>query len=222
MDQKIVVISHEASNQQNVNYDIEAFDNAAYGRHLMDNLAQRMGGEGEYAVFVGSLTSKTHNEWVDAAIAQQKEKYPKMTLVADKQETKDDQQIAYQKAKELLKAHPNIKGFQGSASTDVAGIGLAIEEAGLQDKTSVVGTSLVSISQKYLESGAVDLIRFWDPALAGYAMNKLAVMVLDGKQITDGMDLGLKGYEKLSLKGHVLYGQAWVDVTKENTKDYNF
>ena len=35
---------------------------------------------------------------------------------------------------EILKAYPNIKGFQGSASTDVAGIGQAIEEAGLQDQ----------------------------------------------------------------------------------------
>ncbi len=222
MDQGIVVIAHEASAQQNINYDIEAFDNKAYGEHLMDALAKGMGEEGEYALFVGGLTSKSHNEWVDAALARQKEKYPKMKQVGDKQETKDDQQIAYQKAKEILAAYPNIKGFQGSASTDVAGIGLALEEAGLQDKTTVVGTSLVSISKKYIESGAVDLISFWDPADAGYAMNKLAVMMLDKQPITDGMDLGIPGYEKLTLTGKVLYGKAWVDVTKDNLDKYNF
>ncbi len=57
MDQGIIVIAHEATNQQNVNYDIEAFDNAGYGAHLMDHLAKYMGAEGEFAVFVGSLTS---------------------------------------------------------------------------------------------------------------------------------------------------------------------
>jgi simple sugar transport system substrate-binding protein len=222
MDQGIVVIAHEASAQQNINYDIEAFDNKAYGEHLMDALAKGMGEEGEYALFVGGLTSKSHNEWVDAALALQKEKYPNMKQVGDKQETKDDQQIAYQKAKEILAAYPNIKGFQGSASTDVAGIGLALEEAGLQDKTTVVGTSLPSISKKYIETGAVDLISFWDPADAGYAMNKLAVMMLDKQEIKDGMDLGIPGYEQLSLQGKVLYGKAWVDVTKDNLDKYDF
>ena len=32
----------------NVDYDIEAFNNAAYGAFIMENLAQAMGGEGVY------------------------------------------------------------------------------------------------------------------------------------------------------------------------------
>jgi simple sugar transport system substrate-binding protein len=36
------------------------------------------------------------------------------------------------------------------------------------------------------------------------------------------MDLGVKGYNKIIMDGKVLYGAAWVDVTKENMKDYNF
>ena len=72
-------------------------------------------------------------------------------------------------AKEILAKYPNIKGFQGSASTDVAGIGRAVEEAGLQDKVSVVGTSLPSIAGDLLTTGAIDAIGFWDPAVAGAA-----------------------------------------------------
>ena len=188
----------------------------------MERLATCLGGEGEYAVFVGSLTSQTHNQWVDGAIAYQKEKYPNMTLVGDKNETFDDQQKAYEKAQEVLRAFPNVKGFQGSASTDVAGIGLAIEERGLQDQTCVIGTSLPSIAGQYLETGAVDGIGFWDPSLAGYAMNKLAAMVINGEEVKDGMDLGLEGYEKVKLDGKVIYGQAWVNVDKANMADYPF
>jgi simple sugar transport system substrate-binding protein len=221
-DAGIVVISHEAASQQNVSYDIEAFKNEDFGANLMEQLATCMGGEGEYAVFVGSLTSQTHNQWVDGAIAYQKEKYPKMTLVGDKNETFDDQQKAYEKAQEVLRAFPNIKGMQGSASTDVAGIGLAIEERGLADTTCVFGTSLPSIAGQYLESGAVDGIGFWDPSVAGYAMNKLATMVMDGQAVTDGMDLGLPGYEKVKLDGKVIYGQAWVNVNKANMAEYPF
>ena len=222
LDQGIVVISHEASNIKNVNYDIEAFDNAAYGAHLMDQLAKNMGKKGEYAIFVGSLTAKTHNEWADAAIARQKKLYPNMKLVTDRLESNEDQTVAYNKTKELLKKYPNLRGIQGSAATDPAGAGLAVEELGLQDKVSVVGTSLVSVSSKYLKSGATDVISFWDPADAGYAMNKLALTILEGKKIKAGDNLGIPGYNQVKLKGKVIYGQAWIDVTKENMNKYNF
>ena len=72
MDKGIAVITHEAASQQNVHYDIEAFKNEDFGANLMEQMAQCMGGEGEYAVFVGSLTSQTHNQWVDGGIAHQK------------------------------------------------------------------------------------------------------------------------------------------------------
>ncbi len=218
----IVVISHEASNAQNVRYDIEAFDNAAYGRHLMDELAKRMNSEGKYVVFVGSLTSTTHNEWVDAAIAHQKQKYPKMALVGSKNETTDDTKKAYQIMKDLLKTYPDIRGVQGSSAVDVVGAGQAIEEAGLQDKIAVVGTSIPSYAGELLKTGAVDLITAWDPATAGYAMNKLALLLIQGGKVTNGMDLGVPGYNKIKLVGKVIYGSAWLDMDKNNMGKYQF
>jgi len=222
MDAGIIVISHEASNQQNVNYDIEAFDNAAYGVHLMDKIGEITKGEGEYVVFVGSLTSKTHNEWVDAGIAEQKAKFPNMKMVGDKNESYDDSQKAYEKAKEILKKYPDLKGMQGSSANDIVGFGQAVEEAGLNGKIAVVGTSLQSMVGKLLDTDAVQMASCWDPAVAGQAMNKLALMIKNGETPADGMDLGLKGYEKLTLKGKVFYGSAWIDITKENQKDYAF
>jgi simple sugar transport system substrate-binding protein len=223
MDAGITVITHEASNQKNMDWDIEAFDNVAFGAGLMDLLAAGMGEEGEYAVFVGSLGSKTHNEWADGGIGRQKEAYPNMTMVGDKNESFDDAEIAYQKAKEILAAYPNIKGFQGSASTDVAGIGRAIEEAGLQDEVTVVGTSLPSIAGDLLPTGAIDAVGFWDPAVAGAACNKIAQMVINGEEIGAGTDLGIDGYHDLILVGdNVLYGNAAVYVDAETAGDYPF
>ena len=226
MARGIKVITHEADNQVNTLYDIEAFDNVAFGANLNVRLAKCMGGSGKWAVFVGSLTSKTHNQWADGGIANAK-KNPGMTLVESKQETADDAEQAYQKAKELIRKYPDIKGFQGSASTDVAGIGRAVEEAGLENKTCVYGTSLPSIAGKYMDSGAVDGIGFWDPADAGYVMNKVAQLVLQGKKITNGMDLGVKGYNKVSVSkgkgsGMIIRGNAFVDVDKANYKSYPF
>ncbi|WAJ29702.1 autoinducer 2 ABC transporter substrate-binding protein [Antarcticirhabdus aurantiaca] len=222
LDNKIVVVGHEGATLQNVTYDLEAFDNKAYGEHLMEALAQKMGGEGEYAVLVGYLTSVTHNEWVDAAIAYQKDKYPKMTLVGGKLESAEQQQQANAKVRELLRTYPNLKGIQGSAGEDVVGAALAVEEAGLNDQVSIVGTSLPSVAGAYLETGDIDMISFWDPAKAGYAMNVVAAKALAGETVKSDDDLGVEGYEKVRVDGKVIYGQAWVDVTAENMDEYDF
>uniref|UniRef100_UPI002869B3EC substrate-binding domain-containing protein n=1 Tax=Deinococcus sp. TaxID=47478 RepID=UPI002869B3EC len=55
MARGIKVITHEADNQTNTLYDIEAFDNVAFGANLNARLAKCMGGSGKWAVFVGSL-----------------------------------------------------------------------------------------------------------------------------------------------------------------------
>jgi simple sugar transport system substrate-binding protein len=226
MARGIKIITHEADNQKNTLYDIEAFDNVAFGANLNKRLEKCMGNEGKWTVFVGSLGSKTHNQWADGGIGNAK-KNAKMILVDAKQETADDADKAYEKAKEILTKHPDIKGFQGSASTDVAGIGRAIEEAGLNDKVCVFGTSLPSIAGKYIETGAVDGIGFWDPKDAGIVMNKVAQMVLEKKAITNGMNLGIKGYEKVSVtkgpgSGKIIRGSAFVDVDKSNYKNFPF
>jgi simple sugar transport system substrate-binding protein len=223
-DAGIVVISHEASNLINIDFDIEAFENAAYGAHIMDKIGSLTNGEGGYAQFVGTLTATSHNEWCDAGEALQREKYPNMQLVTDRLEDNEDTKTAYDKTRELLTAYPGLKAVQSSSMSGTAGVALAIDEMGLQNQVAVVGTCLVSVAGDYLESGAADMISFWDPALAGYAMNKLALLVLEGKKadITNGYDLGIEGYNNLVKQGSVLYASAWLDATKENMSDYNF
>jgi simple sugar transport system substrate-binding protein len=221
----IKVVTHEASNQKNTDVDIEGFNNAEYGAHIMDNLAKCMGEKGKYAAFVGHLTAQSHMEWVKGAYDQAQKKYPGIQRIGGPIEGLEDANVAYQKTKELLAKYPDIKGFEGSAATDVAGIGRAIQEAGLQDKTCVMGTSIPSIAGKYLDNGAVDKIFFWDPALAGQAQDKLAVMLAKGQEIKPGLDLGLKGYENIQrIPGspHGFAGNAWIDVDKTNASQYPF
>ena len=79
----IVVIAHEGASLTNVDYDIEAFSNSGYGAFIMDNLAEAMGEEGLYTTMVADVTNASHNEWADAAVAHQKEKYPNMTLLEE-------------------------------------------------------------------------------------------------------------------------------------------
>lgn len=220
--QGIIVIAHEASNLRNRHYDLEPFDNAAYGVHLMDHLAHYMQAKGEYLIVIGSLTTKSHSEWANAAITHQIDTYPQMSMAMRKIEDHDDPALAYQKTKELIAAYPNLRGILGIGMTGTEGAGRAVAELGLQEKIAVVGTGLVSVCGMYLKNGANKLISFWDPADAGYVLNKLAVMVLQDKPIVDGMDLGIPGYTHIKMEGTILYGSAWIDVTKENMLQHQF
>lgn len=223
--QGIVVVSHEATGMENVDIDIEAFDNAVYGEQIMDNLSECMGEEGKYVQFVGGLTAKTHMEWVGAAYDKQQAEYPGMTRVEDPIESTDNEDAAYRKAKEVLAKYPDIKGFQGSAGNDVPGIARAVEEAGLEDEVCVMGTSIPSAAEKYLANGSIDKIFFWDPALAGEAQLEIAKRLAQGEKVEEGTDLGIEGYESLKkLDGYdnVFVGDASVEADAETAKQYDF
>lgn len=228
MDAGIIVIGHEAATAKagTLNYDVEAFDNCAYGEEMMKEVATRMGESGQYIQFVGSLTNASHNEWQDCAKAYADANYPNLEFVA-KYESKEDQEVAYNTMKDVLKTYPDVKGVLGSAAGDVVGAGRAIEEAGLQDAVAVVGTSIPSYAGELLKTGAVDLAMAWDPATAGYACNVVAYKLIKGEAITDGMDLGVPGYEKIVIKKgengvDVIYGAAWIKMDASNMDDYPF
>ncbi|HHT14307.1 MAG: autoinducer 2 ABC transporter substrate-binding protein [Christensenellales bacterium] len=226
MDKGIVVITHEATTIQNADYNIEAFDNVGYGAYMLDELAKVMNEEGEYVCMVSFLTNAAHNEWTDAAIARQREKYPNMVLIPEEKiETEDNMEVAYERTKEIMKAYPNIKGFLGTASNDPPGAGKAIEELGKLGQAFAVGTSVTSVAGPYLESGAVSAATCWDPAEAGYAMNALALMILEGRrdEIKDGLDLGAPGFENITVvDDKYINGQGWIVITKENMSEYDF
>lgn len=223
----IVVIAHEGAALENVDYDIEAFNNELYGAFIMDNLAAAMGGEGLYTTMVADLTNGSHNEWADGGVKRATEAYPNMTLLeADPRvESHDNGDTAYNVAKELFKKYPDLKGIMGTSSFDAPGVARAIEELGLSGKVFTAGTGMPGDNAELLKSGAVQYLTLWDPALAGQAMVALAQKILAGEEITAPLDLGVEGYTALQFKegsDTVFEGQGWITITAENVDSFGF
>lgn len=226
MAQGVVVVTHEADNLVNTQADLEAFDNAAFGAALNERLAACMGGQGQWTSFVGTRGSRTHRRWIEGAEANAA-KHPGMALIAPLNESNDDAEQAYQAARELLRRHPGLRGFQGSASSDVIGIGRAVLEAGRAGQVCVVGTGLPVRSRALLDAGAIQAIGFWDPRDAGLALNRLAQRLLQKQVLSDGMDLGVPGYRRVSVRpgagrGVVVTGEAAVIVDRDGARAYDF
>ena len=219
----ILTFTHESVLSKNITYDFEAFDNAAFGRHHMDNLAKAMGEEGGYICFVGNLTAVTHNQWVDAEIAYQKQKYPKMKLLRDRLVSNETTQVAYEKTLEAIKTYGSeLKGVIGSSASDPPGAGLAVAEKGLQGKIAVVGTSIGSMAGSGLEDGSIKVVSIWDPQKIGEGAVAVIKAVLDKSKVADGMSV--PGLGKITIKGKVIYGDVSgiLDITKENYKTFSF
>ena len=87
----------------------------------------------------------------------------------------------------------------------------------------MVGTATPKDTVDLLESGAIDVIQFWDPGYAAYAQNVIAKLLLDGETVEDGADLDVEGYSAISIEDKVIYGdKAWINVTAENSGDYDY
>jgi simple sugar transport system substrate-binding protein len=221
----IVVVTHEASSQRNTDVDIEPFDNSAFGAHLMDRLAACMGGTGAYVAFVGHRSAKSHMEWVRAAAARARARFPGVRRIGGTVESRENVNVAYRKAKAVLAVHPEVTGFEGSSAVDAAGIGRAVREAGRQDTTCVMGTSSPKTVGSYLFDGSVDRIFLWDPAIAGQAQDELALRLIRGRRVGPGIDLRLPGYRNLKRVAgspHALHGSALIDVDRSNAADFPF
>lgn len=219
-DKGIIIITHESPDQKGKDYDLELIDNVKFGQHHWDMLVKFMGSEGEYAIFVGSLTVPLHNLWADEGIKYAKTKYPGLKLVTERIPCGEDQELSKQKTLELIKAYPDLKGIIGFGSLGPPGAAQALKEKGLSDKIAVVGTVLPNPAAPYLKDGSMKHGILWDPADAGFAMTWLAQYILDGKKVTDGMEI--PGLGKITLKGDVIGVDAMIDITKDNVDSFGF
>ncbi|HAG69879.1 MAG TPA: autoinducer 2 ABC transporter substrate-binding protein [Lachnospiraceae bacterium] len=221
----IIVIATEASGMQNIDFDIEAFDEAGMGGFLMDQLAAQMGEEGQYITMVGSMTMESQNNWADAAVARQKEAYPNMELVPDARVADDsDAEKAYELTKELIQKYPDLKGICGTGSFDAPGAARAIEELGLNGKVFAISVAIPSEVRDFLESGALQAVGLWDPAVSAKVMLNTAVKMYNGEEITTGTDLGEEGYgaDDVTVEGTLITGNGQIAITADNVNNFTF
>jgi simple sugar transport system substrate-binding protein len=216
----IKILTHESPDQVGNDYDIELIDNVKFGQHHWDKLVEFMGDSGEFAILVGSLTVPLHNLWADEGLKYAAQKYPNLKLVTDRIPSAEDQELSRQKVLELIKAYPDLKGVVGFGSLGPPGAAQAVKEKGLEDKIAVVGTVIPGHAAPYLKDGSLKHGILWDPKDAGYAMVWVAKQLLDGKPVTDGMEI--PGMGKAALEGNVIKLDKMIDITKDNVDGFGF
>ena len=211
----IRVIAHEGPEQEGRDWNIDLIDSVKFGEVQMEKLAQEMGGEGGYVVYVGTLTTPLHNVWADAAIAYQKANYPKMTLVADRFPGADEIDTAQRTTLDVIKAYPDLKGVVAFGSNGPIGAGNAVRQQRLGKRIAIVGTVLPSQAKGLIMDGTIREGFLWNPIDAGYAMVSLAKLVLDGKEITDGIEIPGQGKATVDAANRLVMLDNIMRINKE-------
>lgn len=188
-EQGIKVITHESPDQKNVDWNFELASANGFGEAHADLLAEKMGGTGEYAVFVGSLTVPLHNAWADAAIAHLKEKFPDMKLIGERHGVAESADDSRKTALDLISANPGLKGFLAFGSQGPIGAGRAVEERRKVGEIFVLGPFSPGQGQKLIKGDAISGGFMWNPMEAGRVFVTMADKLIKGEEIKPGVEI---------------------------------
>ncbi|HEU0165795.1 MAG TPA: autoinducer 2 ABC transporter substrate-binding protein [Thermomicrobiales bacterium] len=194
----------------------------ALGAQVLDQIAEQMGGKGDYGIVSGAANTTSFNSWIAGAEAEQKKKYPDMHLVGGVQYTLTTAD-ALSDAQNLITAHPDIKGILALPSSGIPGVAQAIENANLTGKIAMCGFGSPQTALPYVKAGVMKSTVLWDVpqlgALTVWAMNQL----ITGKGIKASNTIpGFKDpvvYDKANQT--LILGKPIV-FTKANINNYDY
>jgi simple sugar transport system substrate-binding protein len=212
----IKVIAHEGPAQKEMDWDFELTTTEAYGQQHMDLLAKEMGEEGEYVVYVGSLTVPLHNAWADAAIAYQKEKYPKMTMLGDRFGVAESLDESIKTTQDQIRANPNLKGILTFGSQGPIGAARVLDDRNKAKTIALVGGFSPGQGQRYVKSGTIRGGYIWNPMTAGVVFTQLAALLASGKEPTDNMELEGVGPVRVYADKKLIQAQKLESLDKDN------
>lgn len=185
----IKVVSHEGPGLRNVDWNFELASAIGFGEAHAKLLAEKMGGAGKYAVFVGSLTVPLHNAWADAAIQWLAKNYPDMEVIGERYGVGENVDDSRSTALDLIAAHPDLKGILAFGSQGPIGAGRAVEERRRAGKIHVIGAFSPGQGRKLLKSGVLSGGYMWNPTEAGRVFVTMGKLLIDGTPIIDGMEI---------------------------------
>jgi rhamnose transport system permease protein len=190
------------------------------GYTLMDDAAQVMGGKGDFAIITASLTADNMNEWQKYIEQRRQEKYPDIMKITV-EPCDDKQQIAFDKANQILNAYPDVKLLMAICSPAVPGAAEAVKQSGRKD-VKVIGLGLPSENKAYVHEGITPDVVLWNTMNLGYltvlAADDLALgKIKPGDTSMDGGRIGKVEIEK----DNILLGKP-MTFTKENIDQFDF
>ena len=196
-------------------------EDKSIGEATAEALASQMGGQGKWAIVSCGQTAQNLNAWIGIEKSYIKGKYPGMQLV-DTVYAGEDQAKSVQLAKDLMTAHPDLKGLIGQCSVSAPGVAQAVTELNKVGKVFTTGVSTPSSMKQYIKSGAQSKTVLWDVTKLGYLTVWAGQQLAQGKSFQPTNDVPNVGQVKYDASKKMLVLGPPLVFTKENVDQYDF
>ena len=190
------------------------------GQTLMDEAARVLGGKGEFAIITASLTAANMIEWQKQIEARRQEKYPdiKMAVLLPCDDKKDK---AFDQARTILNAYPNVKLIMAICSPAVPGAAEAVEQAKRSD-VKVIGLGLPNDNKRFVHAGITACVVLWNTMDLGYLTVRAAHDLKRGTLKPGDTSLSAGRLQNVAIQGdNILLGKPF-PFTKANIDQYDF
>ena len=223
LKQGITVVGYDADSQPDARtWFVQMATPDGVAKAIIDSMVKEVGPDADIAIVTSSLTAPGQNAW----IAEIKKYIPAAGLklnIVTILPSEEDQQLAFNKTGEIIKAYPNVKGIIGLSSVAGPGVADAVSRANMIGKVAVVSLSTPNQMKPFLKSGCVKSNVLWNPVDLGYAAGYVMRAAVDGtlKPGATEFSAGRLGTLKIINGSQVLLGAPTV-FTKENVDSFNF
>src|SRR6516165_1876677 len=194
--EKIPVIAFDSGVEGDIPLTTCRTDSVAAGATAADKMAELIGDSGDVAVIVHDQTSRTGIDRRDGFLNEMKAKHPNIKVV-DVQYGQGDHLKSAEIAKNMLQAHPNLKGIFGANEGSAEGVAIGVKESG--KKVVIIGYDSGKEQKDAIRSGAMYGAITQNPIGIGKCTVDEAVKALKGEKLPKVVDTGFYYYDKTNI-----------------------
>lgn len=163
-----------------------------------ENLAKAIGEKGKVAIvsFVAGASTAVARE---QGFLDKIKEYPGIEII-NTFYSDADRNKAMTITQDILTSTPDIKGIFGTNEPSAVGVSLAVEQAGVKDKVTVVGFDSAEDVIYAIQNGSMEGTVVQNPYNMGYQGVKQAVKVIKGEDVEKLIDTGVTYVNKDNLE----------------------
>lgn len=163
-----------------------------------ENLAKAIGEKGKVAIvsFVAGASTAVARE---QGFLDKIKEYPGIEII-NTFYSDADRNKAMTITQDILTSTPDIKGIFGTNEPSAVGVSLAVEQAGVKDKVTVVGFDSSEDKIYAIQNGSMEGTVVQNPYNMGYQGVKQAVKVIKGEDVEKLIDTGVTYVNKDNLE----------------------
>jgi rhamnose transport system substrate-binding protein len=193
------------------------------GYTLIDELAKNIGDRGKIGIVSGEATATNLNAWIGYMQDCIDERHPNIEVVDIRYTVGGSSEDSLKQAQELMIKNPDLKAIVAVASSNIAGVSQAVEQAGKIGQVDVIGYGSPATVKPYMDKGIMTTSILWDAKALGYLTVWAGVQMVNGTPFsaentvpTFAEPVRFDAQNKILLLGDPLV------ITKANVDQFDF